>query len=84
MPYAMQVSLDGGQTFVDAPQGVVVLYPKVDVPGEDERGQVNFSFTEEGLITDVWVSREEHLDHNIGTSSQMLDDIVGDLVDVND
>lgn len=76
----MQVSTDGGVTWVDA-DNVRVTYDEVDVPGEDSQGQVLFNFTEEGLITDIWVSREEHLDHNIATSSVMLADLVSDMVE---
>jgi hypothetical protein len=77
----MKVSLDGGVTFQPAPSGVRIVYENVDVIGEDERGQVHINATSEGIITDVWVSREEHLDHNIGTSNQSIDGIVSDLVE---
>jgi hypothetical protein len=77
----MKVSLDGGETFVEAPNGVRVVYENVDVPGEDESGEVHVNLTHEGIITDVWVSRVESLDHNIGTSSSTVDEIVERLVD---
>lgn len=32
---------------------------------------------------DVWCTREEMLDHNIGTSSQTIEDLVGDMVAEN-
>lgn len=75
------VSLDGGSTYRTAPNGVRIIYDKVDVVGEDEPGQVHINATSEGIVTDVWVSREEHLDHNIGTSSNTLEGIVSDLVE---
>lgn len=81
---AVKVSMDGGLTYQPAPNGVRIIYERVSVPGEDGLGEVHLNATSEGLITDVWVTREEHLDHNIGTASQMLDDIVGDLVAEND
>lgn len=79
----MLVSLDGGATYRTAPNGVRIIYDKVDVIGEDEPGQVHINANSEGIITDVWVSREEHLDHNIGTSSNTLEGIVSDLVEEN-
>jgi hypothetical protein len=79
----MLVSLDGGSTYQTAPNGVRIIYDKVDVIGEDEPGQVHINANSEGIITDVWVSREEHLDHNIGTSSNTLEGIVSDLVEEN-
>jgi hypothetical protein len=44
--------------------------------GEDEVGQVHINATSEGVIADVWVTRDEHLDHNIGTSNETVDGIV--------
>jgi hypothetical protein len=75
------VSLDGGKTFVPASSGVRIIYKDVLVPGEDAPGELHLNATTEGLISDLWVSREEHLDHNLGTSSQMVDDLVERLVD---
>lgn len=76
----MLVSLDGGETFVPATQGVRIVY-KVFVPGEDDPGELHLNATNEGIISDLWVSRDEHLDHNLATSSEMLDDVVARLVD---
>lgn len=82
----MQVSLDGGETFEPVKFDVRVSYSDVNVmmSGEDESGQVDIVLTHEGLITDVWVSREGTLDHNIGTSSQTLEDIQEELIEQND
>lgn len=77
----MLVSLDGGQTFVPVTDGVRICYKNVNVPGEDEAGELHLNATTEGLISDLWVSREEHLDHNLGTSSEMVDDLIERLVD---
>jgi len=79
----IQVSLDGGKTYDPAPEGVRVSYPRVMVDGEDENGELSFNFTEEGLITDLWVSREDYLDHNLGTESQTIEDIQHRMVDQN-
>ena len=80
----IKVSLDGGVTFQDANEGVRIVYEGVDIPGEDGTGELHLNATHEGLVTDVWTTREEPLDHNIGTSAQLVEDIVGDLVEEND
>lgn len=83
-PSTMEVSLDGGVTYHPVTQGVRIVYKDVPVDGEDGLGQVHVNATTEGLITDVWVSREEHLDHNIGTKATPLEDIVSRLVAENE
>ena len=75
------VSLDGGQTFSPANQGVRIIYTGVPVPGEDSPGELHVNATVEGLISDLWVSRDGSLDHNLGTCAQSLDDLVEQLVD---
>lgn len=80
----MEVSLDGGMTWHPAPSGVRIVYRNVMIDGEDGRGEVHFNATHEGLITDIWTTRDEPLDHNIGTDSFMLDDIVSRLVSAGD
>lgn len=75
------VSLDGGKTFLPATSGVRIIYKNVPVPGEDEPGELHLNATSEGVITDLWVSREEPLDHNLGTSSALVDDLIERLVD---
>jgi hypothetical protein len=77
----MKVSLDGGKTFVDAPEGVRVVYDGVLIPGEDGTGELHLNLTDEGVISDLWTTRDEPLDHNIGTSSELLEDMVERLVD---
>jgi len=79
----IRYSVDGGETYNLAPEGVRLQYTDVPVPGEDENGEFYLNATHEGLIMDVYVSRESHLDHNIGTSSELLNDIAGRLVDAN-
>lgn len=79
----MLVSLDGGASYRTAPNGVRIIYDKVDVIGEDEPGQVHINANPDGIVTDVWVSREEHLDHNIGTKHDTVDSIVSELVEEN-
>ncbi len=79
----IQVSLDGGVTFAPAPEGVRVIYNDVMIPGEDGRGELHLNATTEGLIADVWTTRESSLDHNIGTSATPLEDMVHELVEAN-
>lgn len=78
---SMIVSLDGGKTFLPATAGIRIIYKKVPVPGEDEPGDLHLNATSEGLISDLWVSREEHLDHNLGTRSVLVADLIERLVD---
>jgi len=77
----IKVSLDGGVTFHEAKEGVRIVYEDVMIPGEDGTGEFHLNATHEGLISDLWTTRDEPLDHNIGTSAQMLDDLVSELVD---
>lgn len=78
---SMKVSLDGGKTFVEVTEGVRVVYEGVMVPGEDSPGELHLNLTQEGVVSDLWASREEQLDHNLGTSSQLVEDLVERLVD---
>lgn len=79
----MQVSLDGGLTFEPVTNDVRVVYRDVLVNGEDDSGQMDFVLTTEGLVTDLWVSREGKLDHNLGTSAQTIEDIQEEMVSSN-
>lgn len=80
----MQVSLDGGVTWQPVSEGVRIIYEDVDIDGEDGRGEVHINATDEGLITDIWTTREDPLDHNIGTRAELIEDIVSQLVEEND
>jgi hypothetical protein len=75
------VSLDGGVTYQPATDGVRIIYQEVDVPGEDEDGELHVNCTHEGLILDVWMNNEEST--NIGTNSETVDEIVSRLVEAN-
>lgn len=79
----MAVSLDGGVTYQPAPVGVRIVYKGVMIDGEDGRGELHVNATHEGLITDIWATREEPLDHNIGTESVLIEDLVSRLVEDN-
>lgn len=77
------VSLDGGVSYQSAPEGVRIIYQNIPIDGEDGAGEVHINATHEGLITDVWTTREEPLDHNIGTDSVLIDDLITRLVGEN-
>ena len=77
----MRISTDGGFTWTDAPDGVQVTLDPIDVPGEDGPGLLNFNFTSEGRITDIYVSREYDLDHNLATASVLYADLMSDLIE---
>ena len=79
----IKFSIDGGITYQDAPEGVRIIYQDVMIDGEDGTGEVHINATQEGLITDVWTGRDEPLDHNIGTGSETIDDIVSRLIGEN-
>jgi len=69
----MKVSLDGGATWVEV-ENVRVSQAVEDPEGENE-GHIEFNFTGEGLVTDVWVN-----DVCEGTSSEMYQEIGDRLV----
>jgi len=68
----MKVSLDGGETFVEAPNGVRVIFDDIDLDSEVEgEGQIHINHTCEGIITDVIKG-----DRIICTKSETLDDLM--------
>lgn len=77
----MSVSLDGGETWAEAKNGVRVIYHEADIPGEDDPGEFHVNLTSEGIIQDAWVTREDHLDHNIATSSILLVDALSNMLE---
>ncbi len=78
---SMKVSLDGGLNFIDARHGVRVIYESVDVPGQEGKGQMHVTLSEEGMVRDVWVTRDEPLDHNMGTESETVEEAVSAMVE---
>lgn len=76
----LKVSLDGGVMFLDAPQGIRVIYENVNVMGEDDQAQVHITLSDEGMVRDVWALRASTPDENLGTSSQTLSEMVEQLV----
>jgi len=80
----IKYSTDGGKTYLEAPEGIRIVYERVDIPGEDGRGELQVNLSHENIVTDVWTTREEPLDHNIGTSVEPISDLVARLVEAND
>lgn len=77
----MKVSIDGGLTYVPAKQGVRVQYDGVTLNEEEETGELLLNLTSEGVIADAWkfTQGEEPEPVHVGTSQQMLDDVVAQL-----
>jgi hypothetical protein len=78
----MQVSLDDGETWEPAPQGVKVIYPDVEIPGQEHPGSLHVKLTTEGIVKDLWVDpKGDGQDYVQATDSQMLDVIISELVE---
>ncbi len=75
----MKVSLDGGITFIEATNGVRIIYEEVDIGDNELSRDLHINLTDEGVIMDVWVTRDIHLDTNIATSCQTTEEIVESL-----
>lgn len=77
----MKVSLDGGQTYQDAPEGVRIVYDNIPVviDGEDSLGELHINHTTETVVTDLWGTRADSLDTHIATSVATVDDITPEM-----
>ncbi len=80
----LMVSLDGGKTYVPASQGVRIAFKGLMIDGEDGRGELHLNVSNESITTDIWTTREEPLDHNIGSDRERVEDIVARLINDND
>lgn len=81
MSYPLRVSLDGGASWQDAPNGVRATYSGIEFE-DGRKGELALNVTDEGVITDLWselVVGEEHLEHLEGTDSQSIDDLIAKL-----
>lgn len=80
---SMMVSLDGGQTYQEAKEGVRVIYSNVPTFFEQEgEGDVHINLTHEGVITDLWVAGSGPAsESSIGSTALTLDDIVCSLTE---
>lgn len=74
----MWVSLDGGQSYQEAREGVRVRYEGVMID-DDGTGELELKHSSEGIITDL--SRPDSEEAYIGTACEYLDDIVQRLAD---
>lgn len=77
--HAMQVSLDGGQTFVDAKDGVRIIYRGIPGEAPDTEGELHINATSEGLIHDFWIAPGTAQERISGTRTEMLGDILANL-----
>jgi hypothetical protein len=56
----------------------------VDIPGaDDSKGSLNIVVTPNGLIADVWESRQDEFDTNAGTSSETAQELAERLCAAN-
>lgn len=77
----LKYTLDG-QNWTPAPNGMNVMLENASIPNE-ERGDLVFYFTDEGVITDVWQENDGET-QNLGTASQTYDDVLDGLVADNE
>jgi hypothetical protein len=75
----MKIILDDGTEIKS--DSVTLIWEDQLVPGENENGELHIKATSEGLVSDVWVSREQSLDHNLATAWRTTDDIIETLVE---
>lgn len=73
------VSVDGGQSYVRAPEGVRVVYPNMeDMEGLDGRdAELHINLTQEGYIADLWSGEPgSPKDTHEGSVSELKGDII--------
>lgn len=71
----MLVSLDGGQSYQPAPDGVRVIYRDILVGEAGRDGEVHINLTEEGMAVDGWSIVDGAPDELIGSKWSTLDDL---------
>lgn len=74
----MKYSIDGGLTYLDAPQDIRIVYEDLLAPGEDEPCDLHILVAKVGVFYDVWNSKE-----NLGTSCELVGEIVDRLLGEN-
>lgn len=74
---AIAISLDGGRTVLDAPEGARVYFKNI-TPGDLGAGlaELHLNVTHEGMIVDLYDTNGI----NLGTRAEFIDDLVADLV----
>ncbi len=63
------------------PESATIVWENLDVPGENLGGKLHIKVNPDGIVRDVWVSRESGLDHNIGGDWATVYDLVHTLVE---
>lgn len=78
----MQISLDGGETWIDAPEGVRVSYDVIvmDEDGTDIESELLVTCTDEGIISDVF-SLLDCIATESETAQEIVDRLVTDRLD---
>lgn len=79
----MLISLDGGQTYQPAPEGVRIMLDAREMTdnGEDFSGVLAFNFTDEGVIYDIWKSVSHVLSESVATQSQTYEELIDKLLE---
>ena len=62
----------------------VEISQEIDIPGEDGPNELHVKATDEGIITDIWGSKKESLDTNLGTESETYEELADRLCEEND
>ncbi len=82
-PQDFSISLDGGETYNPVTEDVRVVYAGLDLPGEDQPGELHINLTPEGVVIDLWATRDAPLDHNLATRSQTLLELAEELIETD-
>lgn len=80
----IEVSLDGGLTYVEAKEGVRIIYRQLPGLEVDTMGELHINATVEGLIQDFWTDPGTAQEHLSGTRAVMLGDILASLHNEDD
>jgi hypothetical protein len=76
----MRVSLDGGVTYQDVPEGVRVIYDEGLMDEDENPVELHINCTKEGVVLDLWDSDREMDDESTATTSLMASEIVERLL----
>lgn len=77
--HVLKVSLDGGETYIDAPMGVRIIYTNVSVPGEEAPSELHLNVMNDSIIKDVLVKRNGE-DHILVNTVDSLDGLISRLI----
>jgi len=78
----MKYSIDGGLTYLEAPEGLKVVVGCIASTDQSDEEMVDLhvNLTDEDVIYDVYASREESLDTLLGSSCDPFDDKVCEAI----